>query len=160
VPEAIGPDGIEPVIVEPALDSSASVDESPVAMSSEPADASAPTDQGAVEPAEPGGEHEGGSGGEGNPYRMTFTVIWHNADGKQITDLDVVLPPDVPQARVRLLRTSFMKTMMDADARAEGEKMGLEISPMSGEEVQDLIAKLYETPKATVQTIRAIMVPR
>lgn len=86
--------------------------------------------------------------------QLEFAFSW------QMMGRPFVLPPDVPQERVRLLRSSFMKTMMDADARAEGEKMGLQISPMSGEEVQNLIAKLYDTPKATVQTIRSIMVPK
>ncbi len=100
----------EPEVVEPdvvatvrrrAGGSTASVDQSttsrPVAVSQDPMPAVAldATDPGAVEPEEPGGEHQGGSGGEGNPYRMTFTVIWYDADGKQITALDVVLPPEV-----------------------------------------------------------------
>jgi LPXTG-motif cell wall-anchored protein len=97
--EVVTPD---PEVVEPeVIDSAASVDESTTmsttVASPEPMPAASldATDPGAVEPEEPGGEHQGGAGGQGNPYRMTFTVIWHNADGKQITDLDVVLPPEV-----------------------------------------------------------------
>ena len=86
--------------------------------------------------------------------QLEFAFSW------QLMGRPFVLPPDVPPERVRLLRASFMKTMMDSDMKAEGEKMGLEISPMSGEDVQELIAKLYDTPKASVQTIRSIMVPK
>ncbi len=91
------PTGVETVAA--AADPSASVDESTVtptvppvtAVSPEPmpADLLEATDPVAVEPEEPGGAHEGGSGGEGTPYRMTFTVVWFDADGKQITALDV-----------------------------------------------------------------------
>jgi hypothetical protein len=38
--------------------------------------------------------------------------------------------------------------------------MGLEASPITGEEVQALIAKIYDAPKATVDRICAIMVPK
>ncbi len=71
-----------------------------------------------------------------------------------------VAPAEVPQDRVKLLRDSFMKTMADPAARAEGAKLGLEISPMSGEEVQALIASIYATPASTVDPIRAIIVPK
>ena len=36
--------------------------------------------------------HEGGSGGQGNPYRMTFTVIWLDPDGTPIAVLDAAFP--------------------------------------------------------------------
>jgi hypothetical protein len=38
--------------------------------------------------------------------------------------------------------------------------MSLEISSMTGEEVQALIAKLYDTPKAVIESVRAIMVAK
>ncbi len=41
---------------------------------------------------EPEEGHEGGSGGQGNPYRMTFTVVWLDPNGTPIDDLDAVLP--------------------------------------------------------------------
>jgi len=31
--------------------------------------------------------HEGGSGGNGNPYRMTFAVLWYTASGEPILEL-------------------------------------------------------------------------
>ena len=94
---AVGLDAIEPAIVESMVDTAASVDESPVAPSSEvmPLVATEATDPAAVEPEEPGSEHEGGSGGQGNPYRMTFEVIWFDAGNQQITALDVVVPSEV-----------------------------------------------------------------
>jgi hypothetical protein len=46
----------------------------------------------AEEPDEDHGGHEGGSGGQGNPYRMTFTVIWLDANGTPIAVLDAVFP--------------------------------------------------------------------
>ncbi|MDP2358543.1 MAG: tripartite tricarboxylate transporter substrate-binding protein [Beijerinckiaceae bacterium] len=60
-------------------------------------------------------------------------------------------PPDVPADRVRILRDAFMATMKDKQFLAEANKAILEIDPVSGEEVQDIVKEAYETPKAVVQ---------
>ncbi len=52
---------------------------------------SAPPD---VTATEPDAGHEGASGGQGNPYRMTFTVVWLDPAGTPIAVLDAVLPTD------------------------------------------------------------------
>ena len=70
------------------------------------------------------------------------------------------LPPGVPADRVKILRDSFMATARDPELLAEAKKMNLEISPLTGEETQALVEKLYETPKHVVDSVRAIMVPQ
>lgn len=70
-----------------------------------------------------------------------------------------VAPPGIPADRLALLRDSFMTTMRDADMLAEAKRMRLEISPMTGEETQALVAKLYGTPKDVIEKVRPIMVP-
>lgn len=70
-----------------------------------------------------------------------------------------VAPPGVPADRLKILRDSFMATARDPDLLAEAKKMNLEISPLSGEDTQALVGRLYETPKTTIQTVRRIMVP-
>lgn len=70
-----------------------------------------------------------------------------------------VAPPAIPADRLKILRDSFIATANDPELRAEALKMNLEISPMSGLETQALVNRLYDTPQATVQTIRRIMVP-
>ncbi len=71
-----------------------------------------------------------------------------------------VAPPGIPAANVQLLRSGFLNTSRDPALLAEAEKMGLEISAMTGEEVQALIAKLYQTPKQVIESVRAIMVAK
>jgi tripartite-type tricarboxylate transporter receptor subunit TctC len=51
-------------------------------------------------------------------------------------------PPGVPAERVAILRTAFWNTVNDADFKADAEKAKVEISPLRGEDVQQLIAKL------------------
>jgi tripartite-type tricarboxylate transporter receptor subunit TctC len=71
-----------------------------------------------------------------------------------------VAPAAVPADRVKLLRASFLKTLADPALQKEAVKLGLEIHPMSGEDVQALITKIYGTPKETIEAVRALIVPK
>ena len=42
---------------------------------------------------------------------------------------------------------AFMATMKDPEFLADAEKAQLEITPVSGEEVEKLVKELYQTPK-------------
>ncbi|MDP2355380.1 MAG: tripartite tricarboxylate transporter substrate-binding protein [Beijerinckiaceae bacterium] len=86
--------------------------------------------------------------------QLDFAFSW------QLMGRPFVVPAEVPQDRVKLLRESFMTMMADSGVQAEATKLGLEVSPMSGEDVQALIARIYDTPAETVQRIRAIIVPK
>jgi tripartite-type tricarboxylate transporter receptor subunit TctC len=59
-------------------------------------------------------------------------------------------PPGIPQDRVNALRKAFMDTMKDKEFLAEAAKAQLEITPVSGEDVQKLVAEVYQTPPAIV----------
>ena len=71
-----------------------------------------------------------------------------------------VAPPGVPADRLKILRDSFIATARDPELLAEAKKMSLEISPLTGEETQAMVAKFYETPKDVIESVRAIMVPQ
>ncbi|HEY6254659.1 MAG TPA: hypothetical protein VIY51_02595 [Xanthobacteraceae bacterium] len=66
-------------------------------------------------------------------------------------------PPDVPPARIEALRRAFDATMKDADFVADAAQLQLELSPMTGEEVQALVAKLARTPPEIVARVRAAL---
>jgi hypothetical protein len=57
-----------------------------------------------------------------------------------------VMAPGVPAARVAVLRKALSETLQDKDVLAEAAKMRLDINPVSGEELQALVVKLYATP--------------
>ena len=71
-----------------------------------------------------------------------------------------VAPPDVPAERVKLLREAFMKAVQSAGYKEEAGKMRLDMSPMSGEDVQKLVERIYATPPEVVKSVRAIMAPK
>jgi tripartite-type tricarboxylate transporter receptor subunit TctC len=83
---------------------------------------------------------------------IMFSLSWFEA-GRPF-----VAPPGVPADRIDILRDSFMKTIASPEFAAEAKAMSLDISPMSGEEVQSLMERLYATPKPLIERVRAIMV--
>jgi tripartite-type tricarboxylate transporter receptor subunit TctC len=71
-----------------------------------------------------------------------------------------VAPPGVPADRVQLLRSSFLATLKDPTLLAEAGKQGMEISPMSGEEINALLDRLYATPPDVVAAVRTLMIAK
>src|SRR5262245_50076044 len=64
-----------------------------------------------------------------------------------------------PAELVTTLRTAFDATMRDPLYLADAEKMRIDISPLPGATVQQLIQALYATPKAVVEQARAAIRP-
>src|SRR5262249_56885817 len=69
-------------------------------------------------------------------------------------------PPGVPQERVRVLRRAFDATMKDAAFLAEAEKLGCEIDPMSGGDVQQAVMQVMATPRDVIERTQAIIAGR
>lgn len=65
--------------------------------------------------------------------------------------------PGIPADRLAALRQAFDATMQDAAYLAEAERMGLEVSPLSGVEMARLIGSLVETPPAVVDRVRTAL---
>jgi tripartite-type tricarboxylate transporter receptor subunit TctC len=66
-------------------------------------------------------------------------------------------PPDVPAERIQALRRAFDATMKDPDFVADAAQLQLVLSPMRGEEVQALVAKLAATPADIVARVRSAL---
>jgi hypothetical protein len=65
---------------------------------------------------------------------------------RQVMGRPYLAPPGVPPATVAALRRAFMATMADKEFLADAERSRLEITPVSGERIQELVAELYRTP--------------
>jgi tripartite-type tricarboxylate transporter receptor subunit TctC len=62
-----------------------------------------------------------------------------------------------PAERVAALRAAFDETMRDPKFLSDAGKIGMDVSPISGGELQQIVRKLYETPKSVLdQAKRAI----
>ena len=67
------------------------------------------------------------------------------------------LPPGTDKERVEAMRDAFMATMKDPDFLAEARASDLEINPMTGQQVAELLRKAYATPPDVVaEAVRAI----
>jgi len=67
----------------------------------------------------------------------------------------LMLPPDVPSDRVTLLRRAFDATVKDPKFLADAKRIGLDVQPVSGEEVQRLVAEVSALPPGIVEKARA-----
>jgi tripartite-type tricarboxylate transporter receptor subunit TctC len=70
---------------------------------------------------------------------------------------NVVVPPEVPQDRVAVLRAAFDATMSDPEFLADAQKFGLEIVPGRGDEVRQVVERTLATPPELVARLTAII---
>src|SRR6266853_2641483 len=60
------------------------------------------------------------------------------------------MPPGVPTDRVAMIRRAFDETLKDPGFLAEAAKLQLEIDPLAGNEIAELLNKAYSAPKPIV----------
>jgi tripartite-type tricarboxylate transporter receptor subunit TctC len=66
-------------------------------------------------------------------------------------------PPGIPKDRLAALRQAFMDTMTDKDFLADAERTKVEIVPVDGAHVEQLMKEVYETPEPVVKKAAAIL---
>jgi len=62
-----------------------------------------------------------------------------------------VMPPDTPRDYVMTIRRAFDETMKDPAFLAEAEKSMFDVTPVSGEEMEQILKRAYATPKTLVE---------
>ena len=86
--------------------------------------------------------------------QLEFSLAW------MLMGRPFLAPPAVPADRVKLLRDTFMQAVATPGLLEEAKKLKLEISPMSGVEIDELLAKYYKTPPDVVEKVRKIVAPQ
>lgn len=66
-------------------------------------------------------------------------------------------PAEVPDERVALLRRAYLAMLKDADALADARKTGIEIDPVPGTAINEMLARVYATPQAVIDKARALV---
>ena len=69
-----------------------------------------------------------------------------------------VLPEGVPRERVAALRKAFMAALADPALLAEAEKMKLDVEPISGDDVQTMVAQLFAMPARIVERAKQALI--
>jgi tripartite-type tricarboxylate transporter receptor subunit TctC len=105
---------------------------------------------------------------EVNKMGVPLTVEFaKNGDDRQVMELiysqnlfgrPYVLPPGVPAERVGVLRDAFIAAFQDKDLLNEARTARFDIAPMSGKDLQTLVAKLYALPATISRRAKQSMV--
>ena len=78
---------------------------------------------------------------------------------QQVFQRSYIAPPGLPAEPLGTLRSAFDATMSDKQFLDDAEKARIDISPLSGTKVQELVQKLYATPKDVVTRARQAITP-
>lgn len=68
-----------------------------------------------------------------------------------------ILPPGTPKERVQTLRTAFQETLKDKEFLAEMKKAKLSLSPVTGDELQKVIANYFKQDPALLAKLKDII---
>jgi hypothetical protein len=60
-------------------------------------------------------------------------------------------PPGIPADRKAALQAAFDATMKDIDFRVEANKLDIDINPLGGKAMDQIVRDLYATPKAILE---------
>jgi tripartite-type tricarboxylate transporter receptor subunit TctC len=69
-----------------------------------------------------------------------------------------LVPPGTPPDRVAALRQALASMLKDPALLADAERSGLDISPMGGEDVQALVARLYALPLRIIERAKQSLI--
>ena len=72
----------------------------------------------------------------------------------------IVAPPNMPPEIVSTLRRAFDRMLTDAKFLEDAEKAGLDVKPLSGEKLQEMVAEVATFPKELVDKARIAREPR
>src|SRR5499426_158970 len=78
---------------------------------------------------------------------------------QQVFQRSYVAPPGLPTELLDTLRSAFDATMRDPDFLTDAETICIDISPLPGAKVQELVQKIYAAPKDIVARARQALNP-
>jgi tripartite-type tricarboxylate transporter receptor subunit TctC len=78
---------------------------------------------------------------------------------QQVFHRPYIAPPGVPAAQLAILRKSFMATMNDPQFQADAEKTRIDVEPLAGDKIQELVTKLARTPPAVIARAKRAIRP-
>lgn len=68
----------------------------------------------------------------------------------------LVAPAETPKERVDLLRKTFLAMLNDEEAKAEAKKLGVDLEPVAGTEIQSLLQRVYANPPEIIDRVREL----
>jgi tripartite-type tricarboxylate transporter receptor subunit TctC len=71
-----------------------------------------------------------------------------------------VLPPGTPKERVQIMRQAFMETLQEAAFLDDARRAKLDIEPVPGDELEQVVARLFELPPTIVARLKQVLDPK
>lgn len=68
----------------------------------------------------------------------------------------IAAPPDVPAARAEILRSAFSKTVASSELRAEAQRIGLQVNPLTGAELGKAVDEMFSYPQNVIQKAKSV----
>lgn len=68
-----------------------------------------------------------------------------------------LLPPNTPKDRVLTLRRALLATLKDPDLIADAQRARLDLNPLTGEEMQEAVERLFKLDKPLVEKLKEIL---
>jgi tripartite-type tricarboxylate transporter receptor subunit TctC len=68
----------------------------------------------------------------------------------------VFAPAETPSNHVKILRSAYLEMLRDAETLAEAKRIGIDVDPVPGEEIQAMLARVYATPTDVVKKARQL----
>jgi tripartite-type tricarboxylate transporter receptor subunit TctC len=78
---------------------------------------------------------------------------------QQVFHRSFIAPPGTAPAQLAILRKAFDATMKDPQFVADADKLRIDVAPLSGERVQEVVRNLYAAPPQVVDLARAAINP-
>jgi tripartite-type tricarboxylate transporter receptor subunit TctC len=113
------------------------------------------------------------TGREKHPAFPEASTVWELAEKYQIGKPELefvrmvlaapefgrpfVAPPGLPKDRLMTLRESFLETMKDSEFLADAGKVGLDISPKSGADLEQLARDVMETSPEMIKRLEKLL---
>lgn len=101
-----------------------------------------------------------------NRRGVPLTMKFADPEQKQVLELfysqmifgrPYVVGPGVPRERVEPLRTAFIRMLKDKEFLADAQKIGLDIDPVTGEELEAIVNRIYAAaPDIVERTKKAL----
>jgi tripartite-type tricarboxylate transporter receptor subunit TctC len=68
----------------------------------------------------------------------------------------VFAPAETPSNHMKILRSPYLEMLRDAETLAEAKRIGIDVDPVPGEEIQAMLARVYATPTDVVKKARQL----
>ncbi len=70
------------------------------------------------------------------------------------------MSPGTPKGRLQIIRKAFAATTRDPEFLSAAERAGLDIDPLTGAEVEQLVHDLFKTPPQIVDRLKRVLLPK